>query len=235
MLKYIQILEIFGLCLSVLGGVFLYFRYKKHNYTKKIYKTLEEQKKDNLEADEYNKINKGKKGFVPLEKSSAVFTRQKWDAEKILGYWDRRKLRKFPEKTYFVSMLFPNGTFREFVIVASEPTFDYKGKTYIIDTQKAYWDLMQCQYRLMYHFEYCCPISREIIHVTDRGKEIFLSVNPSNVKELIKQEYVKILASSQNIDMYLKLNMIVSFILLFLMIIMNVALFMLQKAITNLR
>jgi hypothetical protein len=167
------------------------------------------------------------------EKKTPIFQRQKWDEEKLLGFWDKRKLKKLPEKSYFVTMFFPNGTYKEFVIIADKPTFDYQKKTFVIDTQKAYWDLMQNQYRLLYNFEYCVPISRQIHHIADKGKEIFLSVNPSNVKELIKQEYVKILASSQNIDMYLKLGMVVGFINLFLLIVMNILIFMMQKSLTK--
>jgi len=164
------------------------------------------------------------------EKQTPVFQRQKWDDEKILGFWDRHKMKKFPEKTYIVSMFFPNGTYKEFVIIADKPTFSFNKKTYIIEPKKAYWDLMQNQYRLIYHADYITPIERDIKQYVDsKEKEIFLAVNPSNVENIIKQEYVKVLASSQNIDTYLKIGMIVSFVNLGLLLIMNISLYFLQK------
>ena len=207
------ILILIGAIILIVGIILLIRKLKSYFALKKVMKDIQKARE---------------------EKKTPIFTRQKWTEEKLLGFWDRRKMNKFPEKSYMVSMHFPNGTYKEFVVLCDKPSFDYMGKTFIIDTKKAVWDLMQNQYRLTYHFEYCVPVSREILHTANKGQEIFLSVNPSNVKELIKQEYVKILASSQNIDTYLKLGMIVGFINLFLLVVMNIMMYMLQKALGNL-
>lgn len=171
-----------------------------------------------------------------LKAIGEVKDRDKWTSEtekKKLSFFSRKKLEKEPEVTYFVTIFFPNGTCKEWVISSKNTTFDYKGRTFVIDTQESWFDITQNQYRLLYHFEYPMPIRREVIPFVDEGNEVYLRIKSDNLKPVIKQEYVKVLASS-NIDRYLIIMLVLLALLLFFSIGLAMITFVLARNIQHL-
>jgi hypothetical protein len=177
-------------------------------------------------SEEYSGLPEVEHG-TPSEK-------EKW-GKKVnwLGRVDKRRLAKEPEVSYFIVMLFPNGTLREWVILNKNVSFKFKGRTFVIDTNEAWFDLNQNQFKLIYHFEHAMPINKEVIPYVDAGKEAFLRIKSDNVEPIIKQEYVKVLASS-NIDRYLMITMILTAISIFITLMLTGVVFFLANNINKL-
>jgi len=152
---------------------------------------------------------------------------------------DKIKLIKKPETSFFITMFFPNGTYKEFIVIGENVTFKYKGKTFHLDTKEAWFDLTQNQFRLCYYFEYATPISKTIKPInknikiwTDEGNEIYLNIKSDNVQPLIEQQYVKVLASS-GIDLYLKLTLLFQAFCLMATIMLVIVIFFLARNISK--
>lgn len=120
---------------------------------------------------------------------------------------DKARMRLRPSSSFLVTMLFSNGTSRQFVVSTGKETFTYKGRTYFLRYEDAWFDLSYNQYRLMYFDDYPCPIDRK---VTRKGDKSFWSVTAANLKPLIKMEYIKALAQAQELSRYLKMAMLFS-------------------------
>lgn len=155
------------------------------------------------------KLKKGKKiekeeiGFPEVEEG-IVEEKQK---RKGLSWFDKRKLKKHPEKSFLIRMLFSNGTCKEFVIKTNHELFKYKKRWYHLRYENSYFNLTQNQYELTYFDDFVEPLDREVLK---EGNKNFWSVTPENVKPIIDMNYVKVLASSQDIDKWLKTTAILS-------------------------
>ena len=119
---------------------------------------------------------------------------------------DRIKLKYKADCSYLITMLFSNGTCKQFVISTREETFTYKGREYFLRYEDAWFDITYNQFRLFYHDDTAIPINREIQLL---GDEKWFSVRPENLKPLLKMEYVKVLAQSQELSKYLKTTLII--------------------------
>jgi hypothetical protein len=174
--------------------------------SKKAKKMLKIEQKPSLKPDKKDVSE----GNITIEGKEGVL-RAKWNSSKAslkkFSFWDKRKLSNQPEVSYFITMLFPNGCVKEWVITGRYTMFAFKGRNFVIDTNEAWYDLNQHQFRLYYHYEHCLPIRREPKCYVDAGNEAFFRIKSDNVKPVIKQEYVKVLASS-NVDKYLLITII---------------------------
>ena len=131
---------------------------------------------------------------------------------------DKIKLKRKPQQSFLITMKFSNGTRRTFVITTTDEIFTYKGQSYYLYYQNAYYDLSHHQYHLEFFDDYAVPIDRKIVLKSDDDAETpelaraFFSVTPSNLKSLIKMEYIKALAESQELSKYLKMLVTISLI-----------------------
>lgn len=124
--------------------------------------------------------------------------------EKI-KFRDRIKLKRRPEISFLVTMLFSNGTIKHFVVTTKEEIFTYKKRTYYLKYTDAWFDLSHNQYRLFFFDDYPVPIDREIVK---KGGEHWFSVTPQNLKPLVKMEYVKALANAHELSKFLKFTLL---------------------------
>ena len=116
-------------------------------------------------------------------------------------------------RAFLITMRFSNGTRRTWLIVSKKEFFKYRKRMYHLYYENAWYDLTHQTYHLDYFDDYTEPIDRKIMLKSDEdapaGKETsFFSVTPSNIKPIIKMEYVKALAESQSINKYLKMIML---------------------------
>ena len=184
-------------------------------------KNQEQVSSDNIEVD------------IGDVKEREKFTKDKTTLKK-LNFFDRYKLKKNPDLSYFIVMFFPNGTCKEWVILNKNTYFRYKGKTYIIDTTEARFDVTQNQFKLFYYYEEAMPIQNEVIPYTDEDKQIFLRVKSDNVAPLIKQAYVKVLGSS-NLDKLLVIALVLQGFIFFLVMVLSIVIFVLARNVDKMR
>jgi len=114
-----------------------------------------------------------------------------------------RNLKKKPESTYIIEMLFSNGTCKSFVLETTEPTFKLSNddkRLYYMFYEECYYDITLKQNRFIYSEEHCTPINREIQTIKDEdGEESpYFYVNPENMKDFIEMRYIK--AITENPD-----------------------------------
>lgn len=147
-----------------------------------------------------------------------------------IGWWDRRKLKKKPEISFLIKMLFSNGTCKEFVVSTSEEVFTYRKRTYYLKYDDAYFNLTQNQFELTYFDDHPVPLDKSIIK---RGDKAFWSVSPENLKPLIDMNYVKVLASSTDIDKYLKMTATLCVLITMLSLITLLLVFGVRKTLTG--
>lgn len=150
---------------------------------------------------------------LPTAEGCKVYEKKKY---RKLGFRNVWKLKSKPEKSFLIKMLFSNGTSKEFVIVGKTETFDYRKRTYYLQYENSWFNITQNQYELTYFDDFPVPVNRKIIK---EGDEAFFSVTPENLKPLIKMEYVKALASSEEITKKLKTIIFFCFVFLFMFII----------------
>ncbi len=114
-----------------------------------------------------------------------------------LGFFSRRKLSTAPEYSFLITMFFLNGISKTFVIKSKTNTFKIKGKLYYLYSEESFYDLSMAQYHLYYYENVSVPVNREYVK---EGEEAFFSVTPENLADLIKFEYVKVLAGAHNMN-----------------------------------
>lgn len=137
-----------------------------------------------------------------------------------MRFWDKRKLKRRGERSFYVTMRFSNGTMLEFVIATTGEQFKYKKRTYYLRYEDSWFNLTQNQYQLDYFDDYPVPIDRKIIK---KGDKSFFSVTSSNLKPLIDMNYVKVLANAQDLDKYLKMGAILGIINMIILIMIGIA------------
>ena len=146
---------------------------------------------------------------IELKKKTSILQSKKNRIK--FSFWDRRKLRVSPDKSFIVTMMFNNGTLKTFIIRTKDSTFTMKGKTYYLYYEETWFDLSLNQYHLFFHEAFSVPINREVLQ---SGNESFFAVTPENLKSIIKFEYVKVLAGAHSIANQFKI--------LFILIIVNI-------------
>jgi len=105
------------------------------------------------------------------------------------------RLNRHPDKSYIITMMFPNGTLKTWAIKTEKSTFQLGKKCFYLYTEESYFDLSLNQFHLYYNFNFCVPINRE---VQQMGTEAFFVCKPDNLKGVIDMEYVGRLASSND-------------------------------------
>ncbi len=151
-----------------------------------------------------------KKKNIPTVEEGKVREKLKWEK---LGFWHKRRLKRKPETAFLIRMFFSNGTSKEFVISTTKETFDYLGRTYYLRYEDAYYNLTQNLYELNYFDDYPVPLDREVVKIGDKN---FWTVTSENLKDIIKMEYVKALASSQELNKFLRMNATLSVLIVFM-------------------
>ncbi len=166
--------------------------------------------------------------------------RQRWDVSKCYSKKDMRKLRKKPELSYIVTMLYPNRTSKDFVVVGERKTFNYQKRTFILNIKEGSWyDLTMNQYHLYYFFNEAEPITNKmhplpnIVYTgVEKGHESFLAVKSDNAQEVLEQEYVRILASANQLNLWLKINLILCVFNAFFSMVMMLLMFLVMRNIS---
>lgn len=143
-----------------------------------------------------------------------------------VSWREKLKLNRNPSKTFFVTMMYNNGTCKTFVMKGEGNYFTHSKKTYYIDYEESWFNLTQNQYFLLYNENYAVPINRE---VQPNGDEAFFNVTPSNLKEVVKMEYIKVLAQSQELSKWLRLSLLISGIGIFLTLVLTFLIYSLSK------
>lgn len=149
----------------------------------------------------------------------------------IFGFWSKRTLEKKPHLALIVKMIFPNGTTKEWVIPAKKDSFKYQGKRYVIDTKHSFYNVNQSQFEAWYYFGSPFPIENV---KTEGSNEAYLAINPDNAGPVIDQNYIKILATANEINRYMMGSLILSAINSAILIGMVIAISVLAKNITTL-
>lgn len=167
------------------------------------------------------------KAVIPEVIDTGGSAREKKKYEK-LSRWQRRKLKQYPATSFLIRMNFSNGTSREFVIKTRAEVFKYMKRWYYLRYEDSWFNLTQNQYELNYFDDYPVPLDRKIIK---QGNKAYWSVTPDNLKPIIDMEYVKALASSQELDRYLRMNATLTIFMVFLIMFILYYLFKINKAI----
>lgn len=198
-------------------------------------KRIKEKISDNLDVEESTNDKKIIDSELPHVADGLVAEKKNWKklkpwSKEGLPWRDRRKLKKKPEISFLIKMLFSNGTCKEFVISTSHETFTYKKRSYYLKYDDAYFNLTQNQFELTYFDDCSVPINKSIKY---EGDKAFFSVTPENLKPLIDMNYVKVLASSADLDKYLKMNATLAVFSAFGVIILLLMVFRVGKMITE--
>jgi len=131
--------------------------------------------------------------------------------EKI-GLRERIKMGRNSDIAWIVTMLFSNGTCKQFIICTKDELFKYKNRWYHLRYENSWFDLSFKYYRLFFFDDYVEPLDKEIIR---QGETSWWSVTPSNIKGYAKQQYVKNLTES-DITKWLKTITVMVMVSLFL-------------------
>ena len=150
---------------------------------------------------------------LPPEKFSDAKIREvkKQEMRKKLSWWDRRKLKRRPETSFLVTIRFSNGTKRSLVVTTDEELFTYRKRSYYLRYEDAVLNLNLGLFELVYDEDHAVPLGREVVmredddETEEEFKRAYFQVTPSNVKAIVEQNYIKVLAESQDIQRYLKL------------------------------
>jgi hypothetical protein len=144
------------------------------------------------------------------------------EQQENLSFKNKRRLNGKPDRAYLITMRFSNGTRRTWVIISKSEFFTYRKRMYYLFYENAFYDLTHHVYHLDYFDDYSCPIDRSIFLKADKDAQdsskaqAFFSVTPSNLKPIIKMEYVKALADSQSLSKYMKFLVIVNMAAVFI-------------------
>jgi hypothetical protein len=148
--------------------------------------------------------------------------------EKI-SVMDRLKMGRHGDTAWVVTMLFSNGTCRQFVITTKEEIFKYKTRWYHLRYENSWFDLSFKYYRLFYFEDHVEPLDKEIIR---KGDIAWWTVTPENIKPYTKQQYVKNLTES-DITKWLKIIVVICGITL-LVVFSMVAYFLMKGGVPGL-
>ncbi len=180
--------------------------------------------------------NAGKEAELPIVEHGIAKEKPKWNEKKVWQFWkkgigfkDQRKLKKKPDSSFLIRMFNSNGTSREFVVSTKNEMFEYNDRTYYLRYEDAWFNLTQNQFELNFFDDYATPLDRKI---KKEGKEAYWSVTSENLKPIIDMNYVKVLASSQELDKMLRLTSTLCLLITLLSFISLYFLNKISKAIT---
>ena len=122
----------------------------------------------------------------------------------------RRRLKKKRDEAYLVTIWFNNGTQITDILTTTEKTFTFKKKTYYLFSEECRQDLRMNMPHFYFFENYPCPVNREIR--VDNKNEPYALVTPSSLGDLIKGEYIRILAGSHNFSRLLKVLILIGVI-----------------------
>jgi len=172
------------------------------------------------------------KPLVPLPpekfkaKTKEIITNYDVPKHHKFTFWQKMKMKWWPEQTYLIEMLFSNGTIKQFIIRAKGETFMYKGRMYYLRYEDSYFDVTHKQNKLMYHEDFTVPMRKEIMKEKDpRDANKFhpmFEVHPSALKEVLRMEYIKQLAQAGDLTKWLKMGLFLSAVNLLLMVLLLV-------------
>ena len=177
--------------------------------------------------DEYHTIN----NTQPQQQVSQDFKIKDIKKQKGLSFWDKRKLNKKPERSFLVTMMFSNGTCKNFVVEANSETFEYNKKNYYLRYEDSWFNITHNQYELFFFDDHPVPLDRSI---TKQGDKKFWSVTSENLKPLIDMNYVKVLASSQELEQFMKTATTILIFVVFVLIVLGYKVFDIAKLIKTL-
>ena len=146
---------------------------------------------------------------VPTTKDGGA-VREVKQGEKI-SMRDKITMGRKGDTAWVVTMMFSNGTCRQFVITTKQELFKYRNRWYHLRYENSWFDLSFKYYRLFYFDDYVEPLDKEIIR---KGDMNWWTVTPENVKPYVKQQYVKNLTES-DITKWLKIITVIAGISLF--------------------
>lgn len=160
-------------------------------------------------------------GAVPIKMQK---TRKQKDKRKFYMFnaKSRRRFKKKRDEAYLITIWFANGTSITDILTTNQKTFTFKKKTYYLYHEECYFDLRMGMYHFYYFENYPVPINREV-EVKDKTDPYSL-VDTSSLGDLLKGEYIKVLAGSHNFSKLLKgilvfsvINTAISLIIAFMM------------------
>jgi len=131
-----------------------------------------------------------------------------------ISFRDKLKMGREGDTAWVVTMLFGNGTCRQFVITTKVELFEYKKRWYHLRYENSWFDLSYKYYRLFFFDDYVEPLDKEIIR---KGDVNWWTVTPDNIKPYVKQQYVKNLTESE-LEKWLKIITVGVFVCIILMI-----------------
>jgi len=131
-----------------------------------------------------------------------------------ISFRDRLKMGREGDTAWVITMLFGNGTCRQFVITTKSDLFEYKKSWYHLRYENSWFDLTFKYYRLFFFENYVEPLDKEIIR---KGDVSWWTVTPDNIRPYVKQQYVKNLTESE-FEKWLRIITVLSGITLFAMI-----------------
>lgn len=184
-------------------------------------------RKVKLKRDTNNSIKEAKI-TIPEDKNAdikekAIHSSKQWyefwkkedKAKSNLSIKDKFILDRNPTETFLITMLFSNGTSKEFVIKTNKRTFIFAKKMYYLFYEEAYFNISSNQYQLIFHETCTCPINREIILDGDEG---YFVNTPENMKDLLSMEYAKALVKTDGDKMnFLLIGVVIVIVILVIM------------------
>ena len=168
--------------------------------TNAIAKRLKAQQKE----EAIQKKKDDEKNDIPTVEEGTV---KEVNEQDKLSFMDKWKLKRKPQTSFVITMLFSNGTMKTFVIVASSEVFKYRKRWYYLRFEEGYYDLSHKEQHLLYHEDFAVPLGRQMYKDGDKA---WFTVTPDNLKPLVEMEVVKALVSSTELNKYLKMIMIIS-------------------------
>jgi len=152
--------------------------------------------------------------FRPSEKQLDIELPKVRDGGKVreikqgerISIMDRIKMGRHGDTAWVITMLFSNGTCRQFVITTKEELFKYKGRWYHLRYENSWFDLSFKYYRLFYFDDYVEPLDKEVIR---KGDTSWWTTTPSNIKPYAKQQWAKNLVES-DITRWLKIITVIA-------------------------
>jgi hypothetical protein len=163
------------------------------------------------------------KKFLFFFKKKQIQRVRELNPKEGLSKKDKFKYNFSPDKTFLITMRFSNGTMRTWMIKSKKEFFKYRKKMYHLFYENAWYNLTMKTYHLDYFDDYVEPIDRRILlrenpdeSVPEHLKRAHWAVTPANVAPIIEYEYVKILATANVLNKFLKLILLVC-LLIFLL------------------
>ena len=133
--------------------------------------------------------------------------------EKVLEGNIKAKVMNYlhPNDQILINMEMDTGDYRTFYVVLTDETFNYKGRSYVIDTQLKYFNTSLKTYCLNYHQSLSIPIfQRYDIHKIKEGicsldDSLSTSLNPLVLVNALESKVVKDVVAGSSFEEALKL------------------------------